>query len=98
MNKRLVIALCLVASHACGDNIVPPDAPPDDGYGTPCQVSFDGRLYTTCESLLGQQGLCVQIVTGNPAGICRRWCAADGTCPQDQAAILTVGNRCFCQP
>jgi len=94
MKRKLTFVLILVATRACGDNT----APPDDGYGTSCQVSFDGRLLTTCDSLLGQEGLCVQIETGDPAGVCRRWCAEDGSCPEDKDAILTIGDRCYCQP
>lgn len=95
--KRIILVIAVMA--ACGDN----DLPPDDGYGGPCDVNLnDNQLFTPCTSLLDQEGVCAQIVTGDVRGICRRWCEGDETnpqaCPTDQQAIPISGGRCLCQP
>lgn len=94
--KKIVVVLALVA---CGDN----DLPADDGYGGPCNVNLnDTELFTACKALLGQDGVCAQIMTGDVRGICRRWCDGDETnpvaCPKDQRAIVIQEGRCLCQP
>lgn len=80
-------ALVLAALLACGDNELV-----DDGFGEPCESILDGRIYTTCESADGIEGICA-------VGVCRRFCAQDSPrCPPSQAAIPTVANQCWCEP
>lgn len=95
----VLVALAFAAAAECGDD----ERPADDGFGVPCQVDLEsGQIFTPCSSLLGKDGVCVQIVTGDLAGVCRRWCEGGETnpraCPPGQTAIPIVGGLCFCEP
>jgi hypothetical protein len=81
----------LLALVGCGDNLEP-----DDGFGEPCESEYSyGRLYTPCESTIGEPGVCA-------IGQCRRWCLGGIenplACPEGQQAIPIVQDLCFCDP
>lgn len=82
----------LILLAACGDNVTP-----DDGFGEPCAPILDGRIFTTCTTSTGSDGVCA-------VDVCRRWCDGDGhvpdpaACPPGQRAIPTIDDRCWCEP
>jgi hypothetical protein len=80
-----MIRVVIVMVFACGDNL-----PPDDGFGEPCESVADGRMFTTCETSTGAEGICA-------VDVCRRWCDGE-RCPLGQRAVPTVAQRCWCEP